>query len=802
MSNKTRKGVRPTFLAVALGAVAMLAVLAALALPSGSANAQDNAFAPGAPTAVTAAANDDGTQVMVTWTADTTHAPATGYEVERMEGSGDWMSASPAHTGTAAEYPDPSVSDGVTYKYRVRATNNFGSSVWVESNAVTVSTVGAPLDMPGNPMTEADDNRQLTVSWDAVMGASGYQVSWNPADENGNTSHELGAGATSYTITDLAPNTTYAIEIVALGVDGTSRDSEAAMVSGTTLPVAYDLLLSHEADDGSMTCADRSQSRPQCSSDVSEFADGDFEEVESMLGGASDRIDQATIRAADKRIRLHAEVNTDSPETTTTVTIRIQNSDGTDGFDADPGIIYNTAGLNAPGVRSIEDGTLDIQIRDKASRVFDVYVTCMGTPESLTGTLDLEVRDEDQELVAQATIMCAPPIEPDIPEERVSACYTISGMPDQGDDPDTAMVEGEDIELLTSDKSVVLTVSAYEKTYKTTTVGSVTTIEDPEDCADWDPSSVFIRLVDGPGEMMPMVDENGFVDANGFVNDHGQVVGLSSGGELMLDIAETVPAPRTGDDPIGVVRGTFRVFTPADVEMGDKYYVELYDNLLSNRIRHQNAETGAEQDYERVVYCSDPATAAGACEVPPNNAPMVGAAIADQMVTAGMTVMVQSTITDADMDDTLTWSAMSSMPSYATATVDNMGMVTIMGVASGMATITVTATDMEGAYAMQTIMVTVTAAELTAPTGVMATVDDSDPSSPSVTVTWTNGENAVAHVAGLLQGSTLVHVASAQTDGTATFHNVMPGTYLVGVAAFDADFNLQIGVADMAITVQ
>ena len=96
---------------------------------------------------------------------------------------------------------------------------------------------------------------------------------------------------------------------------------------------------------------------------------------------------------------------------------------------------------------------------------------------------------------------------------------------------------------------------------------------------------------------------------------------------------------------------------------------------------------------------------------PPNRAPMAGAAIADQTVTVGSTVMVRSTITDADMGDTLTWSAMSDMKMYATAMVDDMGMVTITGVAAGTATITVTATDSMGAMATQEIMVTVEAAE-------------------------------------------------------------------------------------------
>ena len=96
---------------------------------------------------------------------------------------------------------------------------------------------------------------------------------------------------------------------------------------------------------------------------------------------------------------------------------------------------------------------------------------------------------------------------------------------------------------------------------------------------------------------------------------------------------------------------------------------------------------------------------------PPNTAPTAGAAIADQTVTAGETVMVQSTITESDMGDTLSWDATSDMTMYATAEVDDMGMVTITGVAAGTATITVTATDSMGAMATQEIMVTVEAAE-------------------------------------------------------------------------------------------
>ena len=102
--------------------------------------------------------------------------------------------------------------------------------------------------------------------------------------------------------------------------------------------------------------------------------------------------------------------------------------------------------------------------------------------------------------------------------------------------------------------------------------------------------------------------------------------------------------------------------------------------------------------------------------------------------------MVQSTITDADMGDTLTWSVESDMPTYATAEVDDMGMVTITGVAAGAATITVTAMDAAVESATQMIAVTVEAAppELMEPTNIQANPQGSG----LVSVSWRTVDGA------------------------------------------------------------
>ena len=169
-----------------------------------------------------------------------------------------------------------------------------------------------------------------------------------------------------------------------------------------------------------------------------------------------------------------------------------------------------------------------------------------------------------------------------------------------------------------------------------------------------------------------------------------------------------------------------------------------------------------------------------------NTAPTAGAAIADQTVMVGSTVMVQSTITDADTDDALTWSKMSNMPTYATAEVDDMGMVTITGVAEGMATITVTATDMADAMVTQDIMVTVEAAN-TAPTAGAAIADQTVMVGSTVMVQSTITDADTDDALTWSKMSNMPTYATAEVDdmGMVTITGVAEGMATITVTATD-----------------
>ena len=216
--------------------------------------------------------------------------------------------------------------------------------------------------------------------------------------------------------------------------------------------------------------------------------------------------------------------------------------------------------------------------------------------------------------------------------------------------------------------------------------------------------------------------------------------------------------------------------------------------LRTYRVRTKSAN-GALSDWSNEATYRD-----GDPEHTHNTAPMAVDSIDDQTVAVGATVDVDvaANFRDADAGDTLTYTVADGDDSIATATVSG-STVTITGVAVGSATTTVTATDMEGATATQTFMVTVTSAELTAPTNVMAEVGVEDPG--SVTVTWTDGAGADQHAVILFDSNWEFgdRIAAQQTDGTETFEDVPSGDYTAVVVALDADFNMEIGFATVTV---
>lgn len=101
------------------------------------------------------------------------------------------------NTGMNTFYNHSGLLPGSAHKYRVRAKNTAGASQW--SEVVTKSTV---LDTPANLRSTSTTATSITIAWDKVQGAVGYDVMVDGTVIDNGTS-------TSYTHSGLEPGSTH-----------------------------------------------------------------------------------------------------------------------------------------------------------------------------------------------------------------------------------------------------------------------------------------------------------------------------------------------------------------------------------------------------------------------------------------------------------------------------------------------------------------------------------------------------------------------------------------------------------------
>ena len=279
-------------------------------------------------------------------------------------------------------------------------------------------------------------------------------------------------------------------------------------------------------------------------------------------------------------------------------------------------------------------------------------------------------------------------------------------------------------------------------------------------------------MVEGPENEVIELDSSAMftvtaMDENGGVPDFGTTTATDNLVEVAVQPVTTLV---TGLEPDGQLKldedtgmGTFIVYSALNASRGDRGRVII--------------GSGAMQQIVNISFGG-------------NRAPMAGADIDPVMMTVGDDPMMVATMfTDANMDDMLSYTEMSSDEMVATAMVDMDGMVTITAVGAGEATITVTATDMDGAYAMQTIMVTVEYANVAPMAGadidpVMMTVGD-DPMMVATMFTDANMDDMLSYTE--MSSDEMVATAMVDMDGMVTITAVGAGEATITVTATDMD---------------
>jgi hypothetical protein len=128
---------------------------------------------PQPPASVTYPAASSTGKYSVTWPAST---GATSYQLERSANAGSaWAGV---YSGASRSYAE-TVSNG-TYRYRVRATNSAGSSLWRTSSVNCVVSIPTQSVVPQPPASVAypatSSTGKYTVSWPASTGATSYRL--------------------------------------------------------------------------------------------------------------------------------------------------------------------------------------------------------------------------------------------------------------------------------------------------------------------------------------------------------------------------------------------------------------------------------------------------------------------------------------------------------------------------------------------------------------------------------------------------------------------------------------------------
>lgn len=162
-------------------------------------------------TYVTVPQPHDGTihDVVVTVLDYMSGTPATATQIEEYFAAGGWLAIQPD-----AQFGGETIA-----------------SVTVHGITAAGGSTPTPLTMPANLTQVGGRPGNVTVSWSAVVGATNYEVRTNGGEP------VLTGNATRYTVTGLASQADYTIEVRAIGATAGTESPWASVTASTTAPV-------------------------------------------------------------------------------------------------------------------------------------------------------------------------------------------------------------------------------------------------------------------------------------------------------------------------------------------------------------------------------------------------------------------------------------------------------------------------------------------------------------------------------------------------------------------------------------
>ncbi len=186
---------------------------------------------PATPTGVTAT-SPDTTSITVNWSAS---SKASGYDIE--------VDGIIIDNGSATSYTHTGLEPGTTHNYRIRAKNIIGVSAWTSIVSATTQVPPQPPATPANVSATAVNSFNISVSWNASQGATGYDL------ELDGTVVDNGAG-TTYNHSGVLSSSTHNYRVRAKNSGGTSAWSGIVSVTTPQAPATSVIDVSHNGTSG------------------------------------------------------------------------------------------------------------------------------------------------------------------------------------------------------------------------------------------------------------------------------------------------------------------------------------------------------------------------------------------------------------------------------------------------------------------------------------------------------------------------------------------------------------------------
>ncbi len=110
--------------------------------------------------------------VQLSWTK----ASATGYQIYRKAGTGDWKKIKTITKNTTVTFTNSSLTLGTKYQYKIRAYYKLDSKTYYGAFSSAISVTPKLPTVVGVELNSFPTKNLVVLTWDKVNGAKGYQV--------------------------------------------------------------------------------------------------------------------------------------------------------------------------------------------------------------------------------------------------------------------------------------------------------------------------------------------------------------------------------------------------------------------------------------------------------------------------------------------------------------------------------------------------------------------------------------------------------------------------------------------------